>query len=105
MDTTETPIACNLAAFTPEQRARHRVLGAEMKAALLGIDEIADGYRFHYPGSALWVLQLAEFITLERLCCPFFIFTLEATPDEAKGYLTITGNSQAKVLLALEMVA
>lgn len=105
MDTTETPIACNLAAFTPEQRARHRALGAEMKAALLGVDEIPDGYRFYYPGSALWVLQLAEFITLERLCCPFFSFTLEATQDEAEGSLTITGNPQAKALLALEMVA
>jgi hypothetical protein len=104
MDTTETPIACNLAVFTPEQRARHRALGAEMKAALLGIDEIADGYRLRYPGSTSWVLQLAEFITLERLCCPFFTFTLGATSDEAEGYLTITGNPQAKALLAFEMV-
>lgn len=105
MDTTETPIVCNLAAFTPEQRARHRALGVEMKAALLGVDEIADGYRFHYLGSAFWVLQLAEFVTLERLCCPFFTFTLEATSDEAEGRLTITGNPQARALLALEMVA
>ena len=51
------------------------------------------------------VLQLAEFVTLARLCCPFFTFTLEATSDEAEGRLTITGNPQARALLALEMVA
>lgn len=105
MDTSETPIACNLAVFTPEQRTRHRELGAEMKAALLGIDELPNGYRFHYPGTGAWVLHLAEFITLERLCCPFFTFTLEATLDEAEGRLTVTGSPQAKALLALEIGA
>lgn len=105
MDKNEPPIACNLAAFTPEQRARHRTLGADMKAALLGVDETAEGYRFRYPGSAAWVLRLAEFITLERLCCPFFTFALEATPDEQEGSLTIAGSPQAKALLKLEMVA
>lgn len=105
MDTNETPTACNLAAFTPEQRARHRALGSEMKAALLGVDETAEGYRFRFPGSAEWILHLAEFITLERLCCPFFTFSLKATPDEQESCLTITGNPQAKALLKLEMVA
>lgn len=76
-----------------------------MKAVLPGIDELADGYRFRYPGSAEWVLRLAEFITLERLCCPFFTFALEVTPDESEACLTITGSPQAKALLALEMFA
>ena len=99
------PVACNLAAFDDEQRKRYQALRAEMKAALIRSEAVPDGYRFYYPGTAAWVLRLAEFITLERVCCPFFTFTLVAAPDETEQLLTITGNEQAKAVLAAELVA
>lgn len=100
-----TPVACNLTAFDDEQRERYHALRTEMKAALIRSEAVPEGYRFHYPGTAAWTLNLAEFITLERVCCPFFTFTLEATPDATEQRLTITGNEQAEAVLAAELVA
>ena len=105
MNDTETPIACNLAAFGDEQRKRYHALRAAMKSALIRSEAVPEGYRFYYPGTAAWVICLAEFITLERLCCPFFTFTLEAIPDQTEQCLSISGNQQAKAVLATEFVA
>jgi hypothetical protein len=43
--------------------------------------------------------QIAAFIPSERLCCPFFTFTLEITPARGPIWLQITGNAQVKTFL------
>ena len=78
---TSRPVACNLAAFDDEQG---NALRADMKVALIRSEAVPDGYCFHYPGTAAWVLRLAEFITLERICCPFFTFALEGVMNSGR---------------------
>jgi hypothetical protein len=38
-----SPVVCNLAAFTPEQRQRHSQLSKSLKQATVEIRELPDG--------------------------------------------------------------
>ncbi len=48
-------------------------------------------------------LAVAEFITLERLCCPFFEFGFEVERDGGPLWLRITGGEDAKWVLRVEL--
>ena len=48
-------------------------------------------------------IALAEFITLERTCCPFFQFGLEVELGADSAWLQITGPEGVKPFLELEM--
>jgi hypothetical protein len=69
--TNESPIACNLTALNAEQRARRQALAQQMHAATQEICELPDGYAFRFSTDPALCLTVAEFMTLERLCCPF----------------------------------
>ena len=45
------------------------------------------------------ILLAAEFITRERLCCPFYTFTLELEPAGGALWLRLTGAEGAKAVL------
>jgi hypothetical protein len=94
----EIPIACDLTAIVADERAAH-----ERSARQLFFDpipqrqELADGYAFRF--SAADYPLLAGFIANERLCCPFFCFTLEVTPAQGPIWLRITGGDGVKAFI------
>jgi len=45
------------------------------------------------------IVKLAEFVTLERRCCPFFNFALGIAAGAAEIRLTIGGDSDVKAFL------
>jgi hypothetical protein len=75
--TSESPIACNLNALDKEQRRRHQSLTAQLHAATQETRELPDGYSFRLPSDEATIQRTAEWITLERRCCPFIAFGLE----------------------------
>ena len=97
------PIACNPAALTAEQRERQRALLDQLRADVKEIRELDDGYAFaHTPDRAV-LLAIAEFVANERLCCPFFEFGITVERDGGPVWLRITGEGEAKRVLAAEM--
>jgi hypothetical protein len=98
-----TSLACNLAAFNPEQADRHQILAHQVQRAVQAVRELPDGYAFRLPGEAAICLMIAEFITLERLCCPFLRFVLEVEPDEGPLWLKMTGQASVKRFLEMEL--
>ena len=67
------------------------------------IRELPDGYAFrHFPESSTF-LTLAEFVALERLCCPFFDFGLEVERDGGPLWFRMTGGEDAKRILRAEL--
>ena len=64
--------------------------------------DAADGDVFTYPGDAETIVKLAEFVTLERRCCPFFDFTLEVAAGPGRVRLTIGGGPEVKEFLRSE---
>lgn len=103
-DSKEEPIfACRLDALDASQRERHKSLWLQLQDGVREIKELKDGYGFRFSSSPSTVLLAAEWITLERLCCPFFNFALEIEGDNESAWLNITGREGVKEFLRLEM--
>lgn len=94
--------ACNLGAIPHEQRAGHQALGSALFGhAAQQTAELADGYAFRFPPERY--ADITAFIANERLCCPFFTFTLEIAADQGPLWLRITGREGAKEILRAEL--
>jgi hypothetical protein len=49
------------------------------------------------------LVALAEYVSLERLCCPFFDFAIEVGHGEDEVWLSMTGPEGAKGILEAAM--
>ena len=101
--TSESPIACDMGAIDPGLRARHVAAGAQLFRAAEEIRELPDGYAFRLPPDADALLKAAEFISLERLCCPFFGFALEVEPEGGPVWVRLTGREGVKAFIREEV--
>jgi len=90
------PLACDLSAFDGAQRARYSALRAELGARRVGAREVADGYEFSYPANPETILEVAEFVTLERRCCPFLDFSVAIAAGATDVRLIISGDAEVK---------
>jgi hypothetical protein len=99
----KTPaFACSLTALTPEQRKRHSELRKSLSESVKEVQELPDGYAFRLPGDSRTILSAAEFITYEKLCCPFFKFNLEIDSDGKPLWLKLSGREGVKQFLKTE---
>jgi hypothetical protein len=100
-DKPAPPIACDLHKLTSVKREREKNLLNEVRKAALEIRDLHLGYALRFPGDAGTVLTLAEFITLERACCPFLDFELrcEAEGGPVSLSVTVTGREGVKQFL------
>ena len=102
-----TPIACDMTALNSEQRDRHGVLSSQLAQRVEAVEELADGYAFRYRAdggadASLWI-TVAEYVDLERRCCPFFKFTLEKSPASDSVRLCLTGGEGVKEFLKTQI--
>ena len=89
--------------FGNEEGERHQRLREELHEDVQGIQELPDGYAFSFPGETSLFLRIAEWITLESQCCPFFKITLEMAPERRQIWLRLTGGEVVKQFLELEL--
>jgi hypothetical protein len=101
--TSESPIACNLNALDKEQRRRYQALTAQLRAAVQETRELPDGYSFRLPSDEETIQRTAEWITLERRCCPFISFGLETGRENGPLWLSLTGRDGVKPFLKMEL--
>lgn len=99
----ESPIACDMSAIEPGLRAAHVATGGRVFRAAEEIRELPDGYAFRLTGDAETLTRVAEFIALERLCCPFLSFALEVEPEGGPVWLRLTGREGAKAFIREEV--
>jgi hypothetical protein len=91
-------LACDLTAITAEQRTSHQVRAQRvLHEAAEELHELPDGYALRFTADDY--AALVEFIANERLCCPFFTFGLEVTPERGPIWLRLTGQSGVKEFL------
>lgn len=64
-------------------------------------DELEDGFTLHFGADPELFVQLAECVTLERLCCSLLDFALEWPGDEGIR-LSITGAEGVKAFVREE---
>lgn len=98
------PIACNLFGLTEQQRKRQQELRALLFEEGREVRELPDGYAIGLPATAANILAAAEFVTLERLCCPFFRFELAVGGTAEPAWLRLTGGKDVKEFLKSELM-
>lgn len=101
--TSESPLVCNLSALDTAQRERHQANTRQFFGSVKQIEELPDGYVFIWPAEASTILNAADFITLERLCCPFFDFALEIKSEDGPLRLRLTGREGVKQFILAEL--
>jgi len=101
--TPNIPLTCNMAAFNTEQGERHQILFQQIFESIKEIQNLLDGYAFRLPMESSLCVAVAEFITLERLCCPFLNFVLEVEPGDGPLWLKLTGPDGVKQVLRAEL--
>jgi hypothetical protein len=100
---TGSPIACDMSAIEAGVRELHLANAVELFRAVGAIRELPGGYAFRLPNASDTLLKAAEFVSLERLCCPFLGFTLEVEPEGGGVWLRLTGREGVKEFIREEV--
>jgi len=98
-----TTFACRIDTLDGNQRRRQQELLALMRLRAQAPDELPDGYEIRLPTDPVLFQQAAEWIGLERRCCPFVRFTLEWAEDD-RVRVRFTGPPGVKPFLAAEIL-
>ena len=103
--TNQTPIVCDPNALTADDRERWMEIGKQLYSSVEEIKELPDGYAFRLPCNSAMLMLIAEDLNMERLCCPFLLFTLEISPNKGPFWLKMTGAEGAKEFLRMAFEA
>ena len=95
------PIACNLS--EPDMVKQRQEVAEEIFGGYRGVEELADGYSFSFPGDAKWANKLVDFVNSERVCCPFFAFELVFAPELGAIRLKVRGAEGVKKFIEEEL--
>ena len=98
----ELPIACDMTALNAAQRERQRVLMKMFHASIQEAEGLDDGYAFRLRADGATILAAAEFITIERLCCPFLTFELTVGAADDPVWLKVSGRAGVKEFIEAE---
>lgn len=94
--------ACDLSVLSEEQRTAHQEVALRLFGTLLQeTRELPDGFAYRFAAQDYPLV--AAFIANERLCCPFFAFTLELTPRHGPLWLQLTAQGDVKPFLRAEI--
>ena len=98
-----SPFACVMDAIEPDKRQQHIATAEHLFHSVEEIRELSTGYAFRLPNEPGVLLKAAEFISLEKLCCQFFCFTIEVGPEGGDVWLQLTGREGVKPFIRAEI--
>ena len=95
-------LACNMKAISSRERVRYNTLMKGIKNAVRHQRELADGYAWDLDGKKATMPDVAEWMSMERRCCPFLTLQLEALGDGADFTVKLLGAEGVKAFLQSE---
>src|SRR2546428_14073117 len=98
----EPPIACNLNALNDAERDRRAELAVGLRTVAREIIPTSDGYTFRLAMNDKTLIEIAEFVSLERRCCPFLTFQIEVEGENSEIHFRLSGRPGVKEFLAAE---
>ena len=90
-------------AIEPNKRQQHITIAKHLFHSVNEIRELSNGYAFRLTNEPEMLLEAAEFISLEKLCCPFFGFAIEVEPEGGNVWLQLTGREGVKPFIQTEI--
>jgi hypothetical protein len=100
--TTHSKFYCNVKALNPAERARHKQLSEKLIAARKEIVETAKGYEFQFSPKNVSLAELADWVSAESKCCPFFDFHIDLEGEGSLLCLRLTGEEGIKAFIRAE---
>lgn len=100
----DPPFVCDVSALTPLTRKRQfDELGPALRVRKTSIRELQDGFEFEFPSDAATFQLVAEWVSNERLCCPFFDFGMHFERDGGSLWLRLTGREGIKQFIRSDL--
>jgi len=93
---SESPMACDLTAISASDRPRYNELRRMLAASVIGKRDLPDGLAIQVDVERIALPQLAEWISFERKCCPFFKFEIDLAPESGPVWVSMTGRAGVK---------
>lgn len=103
METNQSPLACDMTAIPAEQRPVHLAANRELFLHIQETRELSNGYQFRFDAEPDVIRRLAEFVSLEKLCCPFLSFAIEVHAEHGPIWLRLTGREGVKEFIREEI--
>ena len=98
------PLACDLTAIPASDREEHIITAPQLFQTAQEVRELPDGYTFRFLNEPGKFMAIAKYIENERLCCPFFNFSLDIQANQGTLWLGLTGGEGAKELLKIGLL-
>jgi hypothetical protein len=99
---SQTSFYCNTKSLSIAEWAQKRRISEKMKIARAERKELANGYTFRFRPEAVSLIELADWVSSEARCCPFFDMTIEVEPDGGPLWLRLTGKEGVKQFIRME---
>lgn len=101
---SEPVIACNPKTIPSDQRSAHETLAKEIFStdSILEVEALVDGYGFRLPLESSMLHKVITFVAHERLCCPFFTFTLRIGEQ---FWLQLGGSPEVKDYIEAQIIS
>jgi hypothetical protein len=93
---------CNMSALTSSDRDRYDQLRRKLEAAQIEIQELPDGYSFRLRNELISVTEVAEWVSYESKCCPFFEFEILLERSNGPLWLKLKGQDGIKPFIQAE---
>jgi hypothetical protein len=92
-------LACNIGAIGEADLPSYKILCTRLQNAITDRRELSDGYALRFDGELFSLMDAAQWVSLERLCCPFLMFQLQTIGSDHDYWLTLQGPSEAKAIV------
>lgn len=100
MNDENRPLACDMSALHATERERHRSVTDALVHRVTRSERLDGGYRLQLPADGETIELAAEFLSRERLCCPFLTFRLTVPSRSDAMALDLTGPAGTAALLS-----
>ena len=92
-----------MTAIAPDQRSKHLATSRKLFSRIEEFRELPNGYEFRLADGPGLISQLAEFVSLEKLCCPFLTFVIQIDAESGPVWLRLTGRDGVKAFIREEI--
>jgi hypothetical protein len=99
---SETSFYCNTKSLSVLEWAHKGQISEKMKIARVERKELANGYAFRFRPEAVSLVELADWVSSEARCCPFFDMSIEVEPNGGPLWLRLTGKEGVKQFIRME---
>jgi hypothetical protein len=102
-DKNQSPLACDMTAIPVEQRPVHLAKSGDLFSRIDETRELPNGYEFRFADEPNVLTRLVDFVSLEKLCCPFLRFEIVVEAENGPVWLRLTGRDGVKEFIQEEV--